>query len=90
MYVSIETSSFKNGIWRIPCAIFRDVAVTIVGKVKAEKAGWNPCFKIRGNRLKTKKKNDWDAIIIMMNNHIGNWFPKTRTNDASRRENGAQ
>ena len=40
----------------MPWDIFNEVAVMMVGKVRAEKAGWKPCFKILGKRLRTKKK----------------------------------
>ena len=71
MSISIVTNIFNRGICKIPWAIFSEVAVTIVGNVKAENEGWNPCFKICGKRLKTKKKNNWEAIIIKMYTQSG-------------------
>ena len=90
MTISILTNKFNREICKIPWAIFSEVAVTIVGNVKAENAGWNPFFKMCGKRLKTKKKNIWDEMIIMMIEYVNNWCPPTRTNEASSNENGAQ
>jgi len=39
MIVSSQTRRLRTGICRMPWAIFNEVAVMIVGKVRAEKAG---------------------------------------------------
>jgi len=39
MKVSNQTKRFRIGICKTPWAIFKDVAVMMVGKVRAEKAG---------------------------------------------------
>ena len=62
----------------------------MVGKVRAEKAGWKPCFKILGRRVKTKKKKDWEDKIITIKTQVGRLAPPTRTREAKSREKGAQ
>ena len=71
-------------------AIFNDVAVMMVGKVRAEKAGWKPCFKILGNRLSTKKKKACDARIMTRKIQLGRPKPPSLTSAAKRSEKGAQ
>ena len=90
MIVSIQTSRLRVGNCRIPWAIFKEVVVMMVGKVRAEKAGWKPCFKILGKRLRTKKKKVCDARIITSKVQLGRLYPPTLANAAKRRENGAQ
>ena len=90
MIVSIQTSRLRVGNCRIPWAIFKEVAVMMVGKVRAEKAGWKPCFKILGKRLRTKKKKVCDARTMTSKNQLGRSGPPIRTSAANRRENGAQ
>ena len=48
MIVSNQTRRLRAGNCRMPWDIFNEVAVIMVGKVRAEKAGWKPCFKILG------------------------------------------
>ena len=90
MKVSNQTKRFRIGICKIPWAIFKDVAVMMVGKVRAEKAGWKPCFKILGKRLRTKKKKVCDARIITSKIQLERLTPPTRTRAANSREKGAQ
>ena len=74
----------------MPWTIFKEVAEMMVGKVRAEKAGWKPCFKILGKRLRTKKKKVCDARTMTSKIQLGRAGPPIRTRDAKRRENGAQ
>ena len=90
MIVSIQTSRLRVGNCRIPWAIFKEVAVIMVGKVRAEKAGWKPCFKILGKRLRTKKKKACDARTMTSKIQLGRSGPPIRTSAANSRENGAQ
>ena len=90
MKVSIQTKRFRIGICKIPWAIFKAVAVMMVGKVRAEKAGWKPCFKILGKRLRTKKKKVCDARIMITKLQLGRLGPPTRISAAKSREKGAQ
>ena len=62
----------------------------MVGKVRAEKAGWKPWFKILGKRLRTKKKKVCDVRIITSKIQLGRLAPPTRTRAANSREKGAQ
>ena len=74
----------------MPWAIFNEVVVIMVGKVRAEKAGWKPCFKILGKRLRTKKKKVCDARIMTTKLQLGRLGPPTRIRAAKSREKGAQ
>ena len=62
----------------------------MVGKVRAEKAGWKPWFKILGKRLRTKKKKVCDARIMITKLQLGRLGPPTRISAAKSREKGAQ
>ena len=90
MIVSTKTRRLRAGNCRMLWAIFNEVAVIIVGKVRAEKDGWKPSFKILGKRLRTKKKKAWDARIMTTKLQLGRLGPPTRIRAAKRRENGAQ
>ena len=90
MIISNQTRRLRTGNCRMPWDIFNEVAVMMVGKVRAEKAGWKPCFKILGKRLRTKKKKVCDARIITSKIQLGRLYPPTLTKAAKRRENGAQ
>ena len=90
MIVSNQTRRLRAGNCRIPWAIFKEVAVMMVGKVRAEKAGCNPCFRILGKRLRTKKKKACDARIMTSKTELGRPGPPIRTSAANNRENGAQ
>ena len=90
MIISNQTTRLRTGNCRMPWDIFNEVAVMMVGKVRAEKAGWKPCFKILGKRLRTKKKKACDARIMTSKIQLGRSGPPTLTSAANRRENGAQ
>ena len=90
MIVSNQTRRLRAGNCRMPWAIFKEVAVIMVGKVRAEKAGWKPCFKILGKRLRTKKKKTCDARTMTSKIQLGRSGPPIRTSAANSRENGAQ
>ena len=90
MIVSAQTRRLRAGNCRMPWAIFNEVVVIMVGKVRAEKAGWKPCFKILGKRLRTKKKKVCDARIMTTKLQLGRLGPPTRIRAAKSREKGAQ
>ena len=90
MIISNQTARLRTGNCRMPWDIFNEVAVMMVGKVRAEKAGWKPCFKILGKRLRTKKKKVCDARIMITKLQLGRLGPPTRISAAKSREKGAQ
>ena len=90
MIISDQTRKSRTGNCSMPWAIFNEVAVMIVGNVRAENAGWKPCFKILGKRLRTKKKKVCDARIMTSKIQLGRAFPPTLTSAAKRSEKGAQ
>ena len=90
MIISNQTRRLRTENCRMPWDIFNEVAVMMVGKVRAEKAGWNPCFRILGKRLRTKKKKACDARIMTSKTQLGRSGPPIRTSAANSRENGAQ
>ena len=56
MIISNQTRRLRTGNCRMPWDIFNEVAVMMVGKVRAEKAGWKPCFKNPWQATKDKEK----------------------------------